>query len=118
MSQENKGEKAPATASTAPVAQKQTYTVAHIGSVSVGGNILGPGSEVQLSADEAASLGTSVFPGKAKPVDDFSKRKAGMYQVAKERNFCKDGKFLGAGELLELDATEARKLGDAIEPAV
>jgi hypothetical protein len=117
MSQDMKGEKAPATASTAPAAQKRTYTVANIGSVSIGGNIFGPGAEVQLSAEEAASLGTSVFPGKAKPVDDFSKRKAGMYQVAAERNLCKDGKFLGPGELLDLNAQEAQKLGDAIEPA-
>jgi hypothetical protein len=120
MSQENKGDKGlvgASTAPTAPVAQKRLFTVKEGSNVFIGGKMAKPGTELQLTDDEAKELGAVVFVGKAKPVDNIATRRGGMYQVAPDRNVLKDGKFLPQGELLELDAAEARSLGDSIEPA-
>lgn len=100
----------------APAEETRLYTVRGPGSVTVGGKIFPAGTELQLTAVEAESLGSNITPGRAKPIDVVEKRRAGKYVVAEGRSLWSDGKMRGPGFEIECSEAEARKLGDAIEP--
>lgn len=107
-------EKQPAREAT-PAESRKPYTVK--GAVFSGGTAYPVGAEIALTDAEAAEMAEYVTPGKPKPADVIAKRRAGKYRVAKERNLFVAGGLVGQGFELDLDEVEARKLGDAIEPA-
>jgi hypothetical protein len=96
--------------------EKKLYTVNGPGSVTVKGQMFTAGSEIELSKEDAASLGDAVMIGKARPADVIARRKAGRYVVTKERSLWTEGKMQTAGFVVELSEDEARKLGDTVEP--
>jgi hypothetical protein len=98
-------------------AAKRTYTVAGPGNIFAGGKFYTAGEPIELTEADAAGFGASVYAGRPKALDVFSKRRAGKYVVAVERNVWSEGKMLPAGTELNLSETEARSLDDAIEPA-
>ena len=114
MANDNKG-KAPGE-TQAPTGLK-TYTVKGPGNIFVGGSFYTPGKTVELSDEDAAGFGASVYLGRPKPIDKIEKRTAGNYVVAAERNVWSGGALMGPGAVLQLSEAEARTLGDAIEPA-
>lgn len=98
--------------------ERKLYTVKGPGSVIVGGQLVGAGTQLQLTADEAASLGDALMLGKPPPKDVVAERKAGKYEVAPNRNLWSGGEMRGAGFQLTLEAKEAQSLGDAVQPVV
>lgn len=99
-------------------AKRTTFHVVGPGSVTFGGKNHPAGALLQLTDDEALSLGEAVAEGKAPqaPVA-IAKRAGGKYRVAKERSIWHGGKHRLPGFELDCDEAEARSLGDAIEPA-
>jgi hypothetical protein len=119
----------PATAGAAPLAEtkpetkpktkRERYYVVGPGSVRFGGQTYAALDKVDLTAEEAASLGESVKPG-APPkaaTDDIEKRTAGTYEVAGPGQVMFEGVARSKGFELKLDAVEARKLGTAVIPS-
>ncbi len=103
-------------ATSAPAEETRLYTVRGPGAVAIGGQLIGPGTELQLTSAQAESLGSNVFPGRAKPPDVVANRRAGKYAVAEGHSLWHEGKLQGPGFALDLEADEARKLGETIEP--
>jgi len=117
MADKQTGKAPEASKSEAPKGEEKLYTVRGPGSISFGGEVHAPGKELMLDATQAESLGNSVFLGRAKPVDNIEKRRAGIYKVSEGHNVLHDGRFLPPGELIELTEAEARKLAQYVEPA-
>jgi hypothetical protein len=110
-------EKGKGSEETQATAAKRTYTVAGPGNIFAGGKFYTAGEAIELTEADAAGFGASVYAGRPKALDVFSKRRAGKYVVAVERNVWSEGKLLTTGTELNLGEAEARSLGDAIEPA-
>ena len=112
--EETKAEKA----SAKKVEKRSTFHVPGPGSVRVGGKTHGPGTELELTEDEAESLGESVAEGAAPPkAEDIAKRKGGRYKVAGPGCVWFDGRMREKGFELTLSEEDARSLGAAVTPA-
>ena len=85
-------------------------TLVHEGKVHRGGD------ELLLSESYAKSLGDSVVRGEAPKPDVPEERKAGKYRVCEGFHLYHGGKLRKPGFVVELNADEARKQGDAVTP--
>jgi hypothetical protein len=95
---------------------KVTFHVVGPGAIMVGGEKYSAGKSLQLTKDEAKSLGPAVKAGPAPAApEEISKRKNGDYVVAGPGCVWFEGKAREPGFPLRLTAEEAKKMGDAVK---
>jgi hypothetical protein len=105
-------------APAAPVAEPEGLKPYHVrgpGAVFYGGKGHAPGAALNLSDEDAASLGDFIAPGHRPKQVDPKNPVAGKYKVTHHGSIWRGGKAHTAGAVLDLSAQEAAEFHDRIE---
>ena len=93
---------------------KQRYRV--LQRIFVGKEAHQSGTFVELTLDEAKSLGDAVTTNLRTPeVEDIQAREGGLYEIVGPGSVWLGGKRQGPGAVIELDAADARQIGKLIK---